>query len=361
MCSSCIRVYRQNKDPKSYEVNSYIVAVQEELGEIARHDVAIETTLTLERQQEKKVNNILMEEQERRPVNILEEQKEGREMDILDKQEKQGRRESGVCLEFEEFEPDDYNERRQIAQAKEWKEGKKERSGRREERRQTQQVQVQQIQRKLQGEETEKEVIYSKPRKEERVKAEQPVAREEDPVNRKETNTQQKQPTFKKEEKRQKSPSKKEDKHSSSKKEGKIPSPKKEEKKKVSKKEEKPSEGTGLVELIGVKGLVGRGWPPPAQPSEEKEETVERWVPIPVGKLKTREDKVLQKPAALKKEEQHPEVVNRKEVVSSVKTPHHSYQNGISTSKEVGQETDIVPSKNSQNATGNKPGKDRDR
>ena len=138
-------------------MNSYIVAVQEELGEIARHDVAIETTLTLERQQEKKVNNILMEEQERRTVNILEEQKEGREMDILDKQEKQGRRESGVCLEFEEFEPDDYNERRQIAQAKEWKEGKKERSGRREERRQTQQVQVQQIQRKLQEEETEKE------------------------------------------------------------------------------------------------------------------------------------------------------------------------------------------------------------
>merc|ERR1719350_2592683 len=44
---------------------------QEELREIARHDVAIETTLTLERQQEKKVKNILMEEQERRPVNIL--------------------------------------------------------------------------------------------------------------------------------------------------------------------------------------------------------------------------------------------------------------------------------------------------
>ena len=345
-------------------MNSYIAAVQEELGEIARHDVAIETTLTLERQQEKKVNNILMEEQERRPVNILEEQKEGgREMDILSKQEKQGRRESGVCLEFEEFEPDDYNERRQIAQAKEWKEGKKERSGRREERRQTQQVQVQQIQRKLQGEETEKEVIYSKPRKEERVKAEQSTAKEEDPVNRKEANTQQKQPTFKKEEKRQMSPSKKEDKHSSTKKEGKLqnPSSKKEEKKKVVKKEEKASEGNGLVELIGVKGLVGRGWPPPAQTSEDKEETVERWVPIPVGKLQTREDKSLQKPAAVKKEEQQSEVVNRKEVVSSVKTSFHSYQNGISTSKEVSQEPDIVPSKNSQNSAGSKPGKDRDR
>ena len=314
-------------------MNSYIVAVQEELGEIARHDVAIETTLTLERQQEKKVNNILMEEQERRTVNILEEQKEGREMDILDKQEKQGRRESGVCLEFEEFEPDDYNERRQIAQAKEWKEGKKERSGRREERRQTQQVQVQQIQRKLQGE--EKEVIYSKPRKEERVKAEQSTTKVEDPVNRKETNTQQKQPTFKKEEKRQKSPSKREDKHSSSKKEGKVQSPssKKEEKKKMSKKEEKSSEGNGLVELIGVKGLVGRGWPPPAQTNEEKEETVERWVPIPVGKLQTREDKSLQKPAPVKKEEQQLEVVNRKEVVPSVKT-RCQRQNGISESKK---------------------------
>ena len=222
---------------------------------------------------------------------------------------------------------------------------------------------MQQIQRKLQGEETEKEVIYSKPRKEERMKAEQSVAKEEDPVNRKETNTQQKQPTFKKEEKRQKSPSKREDKHSSSKKEGKVQSPssKKEEKKKMSKKEEKPSGGNGLVELIGVKGLVGRGWPPPAQTNEEKEETVERWVPIPVGKLQTREDRSLQKPAALKKEEQQPEVVNRKEVVSSVKTPHHSHQNGISISKEVGQETDILPSKNSQNTNGNKPGKDRDR
>ena len=208
------QIYSQRKDPESYQVNSYIVAVQEELGEIARHDVAIETTLTLERQQEKKVNNILMEEQERRPVNILEEQKEGREMDILDKQEKQGRRESGVCLEFEEFEPDDYNERRQIAQAKEWKEGKKERSGRREERRQTQQVQVQQIQRKLQGEETEKEVIYSKPRKEERVKADQATRKEDEHVIIGETNTQQKQPIFMKKEKRQKSPSKKDEKHS---------------------------------------------------------------------------------------------------------------------------------------------------
>ena len=55
------------------------------------------------------------------------------------------------------------------------------------------------------------------------------------------------------------------------------------------------------------------------------------------------------------------EVVNRKEVVSNVKTAHHSYQNGIATSKEVSQETDTVPSKNSQNTTGNKPGKDRDR
>merc|ERR1711974_78656 len=137
-------------------------------------------------------------------------------------------------------------------------------------------------------------------------------------------------------------------------------STKKEEKKKVGKKEEKASEGNGLVELIGVKGLVGRGWPPPAQTSEEKEETVERWVPIPVGKLQTREDKSLQKPAAVKKEE-HPEVVNRKEVVSSVKTPLYSYQNGISTSKDVGQEADIGPSKNSQNSAGSKPGKDRDR
>ena len=49
-----------------------------------RHDVAIETHQTLERQQ-------------------------GRA----------GRRESGVCLEIEQFEPDDYSERRQIRQKNE--------------------------------------------------------------------------------------------------------------------------------------------------------------------------------------------------------------------------------------------------
>ena len=340
-------------------MNLYLIAFQEELGEIARHDVAIETTLTLERQQEKKTNNILMEQKERRPVNILEEQRDGQEMDILDKQEKQGRRESGVCLEFEEFEPDDYNERRQIAQTKEWKEGKKERSGRREERRQTQQVQVQQIQRKLQEEETEKEVIYSKPRKEERVKADQATREEDEPVIIGETNTQQKQPIFMKKEKRQKSPSKKDEKHSPSKKEAKASS-KKEEKKKATKeeKDEKPSEGNGLVDLIGVKGVVGRGWPPPRQPAKDDED-VDRWVPNPVGKLQAREEKSSQK--APKKEEQ-PEVVNnRKEVAANVKTPQHSFQNGISSPKKVSQETDIVASKNSQNATGSKPGKDRDR
>ena len=338
-------------------LNSHAINVQEELGEIARHDVAIETTFTLERQQEKKAQNILMEEVERRPANILEEQKEGREMDILEKQERQGRRESGVCLEFEEFEPDDYNERRQIAQTKDWKEGKKERGGRREERRQTQQVQIEQIQKKLQGEENvEKEVIYSKPRKEERAKAEQSAVLREDVINKREINPQQQQ---KKEEKRQKSPSsKKEDKHS--KKETKVQSmsTKKDEKKKT-KKEEKPSRGDGLVELIGVKGLVGRAWPPPpAQPSDEDEEKVEKWTPNPIGKLQPWEDKSIQKPAKLQNREQ-PEVVNRKELVS--KTPHYTYQNGMSPSNEAEEEAEIVAPKISQNSSGSKSGKDRDR
>ena len=112
-----------------------------------------------------------------------------------------------------------------------------------------------------------------------------------------------------------------------------------------------------MVDLIGVKGVVGRGWPPPRQAKDD--EDVDRWVPNPVGKLQTREEKSSQK--APKKEEQ-PEVVNnRKEVAASVKTPQHSFQNGISSPKKVSQETDIVASKNSQNATGSKPGKDRDR
>ena len=334
-------------------LNSHPINVQEELGEIARHDVAIETTFTLERQQEKKAQNILMEEVERRPANILEEEKEGREMDILEKQDRQGRRESGVCLEFEEFEPDDYNERRQIAQTKDWKEGKKERGGRREERRQTQQVQIEQIQKKLQGEENvEKEVIYSKPRKEDRAKAEQSAVLREDVINKREINAQQ-QKSFKKEEKRQKSPSsKKEDKHS--KKETKVQSvsTKKDEKKKTKKEqnEEKPSRGDGLVELIGVKGLVNRAWPPPAQRSDEDEEKVEKWTPNPVGKLQPWEE--------LQNREQ-PEVVKRKELAS--KTPHYTYQNGMSPSNETEEEAEIVAPKISQNSSGSKSGKDRDR
>ena len=195
----------------------------------------------------------------------------------------------------------------------------------------------------------EKEVIYSKPRKEDRAKAEQSAVLREDVINKREINAQQ-QKSFKKEEKRQKSPSsKKEDKHS--KKETKVQSvsTKKDEKKKTKKEqnEEKPSRGDGLVEL---KGLVNRAWPPPAQRSDEDEEKVEKWTPNPVGKLQPWEE--------LQNREQ-PEVVNRKELAS--RTPHYTYQNGMSPSNETEEEAEIVAPKISQNSSGSKSGKDRDR
>merc|ERR1712129_224949 len=120
--------YRSSSSPSIHsEENLYenhvvgsVVGSLEELSikdmqeeEPVRHDVAIETTQTLERQQ-------------------------GRD----------GRRESGVCLEFEEFEPDDYNERRQIRQKKEWKEVE--------------------TKRKSKEEKKNNEVIYSKPKKDEK-------------------------------------------------------------------------------------------------------------------------------------------------------------------------------------------------
>ena len=88
------------------------------------------------------------------------------------------------------------------------------------------------------------------------------------------------------------------------------------------------------------------------------EEKVEKWTPNPVGKLQPWEDKSIQKPAKLQNREQ-PEVVNRKELVS--KTPHYTYQNGMSPSNEAEEEAEIVAPKISQNSSGSKSGKDRDR